>query len=329
MVCVVNTDVEDGATVTEPTGTFATMIVPVPDFPSLVAVIVVVPADTPVTTPVVEIVAIAVELELHVTERPVSVLPTASLVMAVNVCVPATITFAESGLTVTVATGTRTTFTEAVPVFPSHVAVIVAVPSPTPCTTPDGVTVAMDVLLELHVTVRLRTAPFASFTVATSVVLLPTTTVVFPVTVTVLTGAGVTDTVAVALFVSLVAVIVAEPTATPVTTPDDETVATELLLDVQVTSRSVTIVPFVSLTVTVNVPVVVAGTVMLDGESATLPTGTVLTVIDAVPDLPSLVAVMVALPAATAVTVPVDDTVATLALLVVHVTVRPVMMAPL
>jgi len=56
-----------------------------------------------------------------------------------------------------------------------------------------------------------------------------------------------------------------------------------------------------------------------------LPDGAVAaTVIAAVPDCPSLVAVMVTPPAASAVTVPAEETVATAALLVAHVTERPV-----
>jgi hypothetical protein len=144
----------------------------------------------------------------------------------------------------------------------------------------------------------------------------------------VLTGACVTVTVAVPLLVSLVAVIVAVPIATPVTTPLDETVAAAVLLEVHVTSRSVTTVPFTSFTTALRATVVVAGTLADGGETATLPTGINVTVTEAVPVLPSLVAVMVAVPPPTAVTVPLDDTVATAALLVVQTTVRPVRTTP-
>jgi len=211
VVCVVKTVAGDGVTVTEPTGTEITVTVAVPLLPSLVAVIVAVPVATPVTTPVAETVATAGALEPQVTTRPVSVLFPASFVMAVNVCVAPTNTFAETGLTATVATGTGTTVTEAVPVFPSLVAVIVTVPKATPVTVPLELTVAMPVLPELHVTTRpVRTAPFASFVVAVRRAVVPICTFVVPgATVTVFTGGGVTVTVAVPLFVSLVAVIVA------------------------------------------------------------------------------------------------------------------------
>jgi hypothetical protein len=72
-VCNATTAAVDGETVTEPTGTASTVIVAVPLFPSLVAVIVAVPTATPVTTPAVDTVATAVLLELHVTVRPVSI----------------------------------------------------------------------------------------------------------------------------------------------------------------------------------------------------------------------------------------------------------------
>jgi hypothetical protein len=162
------------------------------------------------------------------------------------------------------------------------------------------------------------------------VVVVPITTVgVGGDTVTVLTGAGVTVTVAVPLLVSLVAVIVAVPIVTPVTRPVDDTVATVVLLELHVTGRSVTTVPFTSFTTALRPLVVVAGTLAVGGETATLPTGISVTVIVDVPDLPSLVAVIVAVPPPTAVTVPLDDTVATAPLLVVQTTVRPVSTAPL
>ena len=56
--------------------------------------------------------------------------------------------------------------------------------------------------------------------------------------------------------------------------------------------------------------------------------GAAVTVIADVPDLPEVVAVMVAEPAATPVTTPLELTVAAEALLVVHVMVWPVMTAP-
>jgi hypothetical protein len=69
------------------------------------------------------------------------------------------------------------------------------------------------------------------------------------------TGTGDTVIVLVPLFVSLVAVIVAVPGATAVTRPAADTVATAVLLDPHVTTRSVTTAPVVSLTVAVRAKV--------------------------------------------------------------------------
>jgi hypothetical protein len=70
------------------------------------------------------------------------------------------------------------------------------------------------------------------------------------VTVTVATGLGWTLTVAEPVLPSLVAVIVTEPTATPLTSPLDVTVATLVLLDDHDTARSVAGAPFTSVSVT-------------------------------------------------------------------------------
>ena len=64
-----------GVIVTVATGGGFTVRVAVPDLPSLVAVIVVVPVATPVATPEELTVATAVLLELQATTRPVSVPP--------------------------------------------------------------------------------------------------------------------------------------------------------------------------------------------------------------------------------------------------------------
>src|SRR5436190_2243475 len=125
-----------GVTVTLPTGIAITVTDDDPDFPSLVAVTVAVPGVTPVTTPVVDTVATAVLLELHVTTRPVSTAPLASFSVAVSAPVCPTMIELVAGETATVATGAGVTVTAEVPDFPSLVAVIVAVPGATPVTTP-------------------------------------------------------------------------------------------------------------------------------------------------------------------------------------------------
>ena len=119
--------------VTVLTGASVTVIEDVPVFVSLVAVIVVLPAPTAVTRPFASTVAAAVLLDVHVTNRPVSTLPFASFVTAVNCCVGVTprTRLAEAGVTVTVLTGASVTVIEDVPVFVSLVAVIVVAPAPT------------------------------------------------------------------------------------------------------------------------------------------------------------------------------------------------------
>ena len=73
------------------------------------------------------------------------------------------------GVTSTDATGTLVTVIDAVPLFPSLVAVIVAEPGVTAETRPALLTVATDVLLLVHVTVRSESAfPFASLGIAVS-----------------------------------------------------------------------------------------------------------------------------------------------------------------
>jgi hypothetical protein len=158
-----------GATVTLPTGIFVTVIADVPFLPSLVAVIVAVPAATPVTRPVELTVATVGSLEPHVTTRPVSTPPIESFVVAASCVVAVTRMPALGGDTATVLTGTSETVIVLVPLFVSLVAVIVAVPGATAVTKPVDDTVATAVLFDPHVTTRsVTTVPTLSVTVATS-----------------------------------------------------------------------------------------------------------------------------------------------------------------
>jgi len=235
---------EGGVTVTDATGPGVTVIDPEPDLPSLVAVIVVVPTNIAVAKPDDETVAVAVLPEVHATVRPVSTFPSASFSVAVNCCVEPLATFADAGATVMLATGASVTVTTDVPDFDSLVAVMVDVPGSSPVTTPAEETLATSGLLELHVTGRLTTVPLTSFTTALKVVVPSTMTVaVGGETTTVPTGATVTVTAELPDLVSLVAVIVADPGATAVTTPVGDTVAAPVLFDDHVTTRSVTTVP--------------------------------------------------------------------------------------
>jgi hypothetical protein len=225
-----------------------------------------------------------------------------------------------------------------VPVFPELVAVIVAEPAATPVTTPLEFTVAATALLVDHVTVcPVMTLPFWSFIVACRVVVAPATTdddVGATVTVVTTGGTAVTVMLDVPVFPELVAVMVAEPTATPVTTPLEFTIAAAALLVVHVTVCPVITLPFWSFTVAWRVVVAPATTDAEVGATVTVVTtggggGPAVTVIADVPDTPAVLAVIVAEPAATPLTIPVELTVAAAALFVDHVTVCPVIELPL
>jgi hypothetical protein len=140
----------------------------------------------------------------------------------------------------------------------------------------------------------------------------------------------VTVTVAVPVTPSTVAVIVALPTAaTAVTTPVALTVATAVFPELQVTGRPVSVAPLASRAVAVSCCVPPTARLAVAGVTITVATGTTVTVTAAVPVTPSTVAVIVALPTATAVTTPLLLTVATAVFPELHVTGRPVSVAPL
>lgn len=111
-------------------------------------------------------------------------------------------------------------------------------------------------------------------------------------------------------------VIVAEPAALAVTTPLDETVATDVLLEDQVTPL---LVAFEGETVAFSVPVFPTVRLIEDLSRDTPVTATValVTVTLQVAVLPpsAVLTVMVVLPAASAVTTPSDDAFATAGLL--------------
>ena len=134
------------------------------------------------------------------------------------------------------------------------VAVIVAVPLATEVTRPADDTVAMDELDVVHVTVAPDIVfPTASFTVAASVAVSPNDAnerlVGDSVTVE---AAWDTVAVAVALTEPDVAVIVAVPSATEVTSPADDTVAMDELDVVHVTVAPDMVLPTASFTVAVS-----------------------------------------------------------------------------
>src|SRR5438876_3293474 len=223
------------------------------------------------------------------------------------------------------------TVTVAVPLCPSLVAVIVAAPAATPVTSPLPFTVATAGAVLAHVTTRPASAfPPESLVVAVSCTVCPTATLgASGLPATGATGTMVTVTVAVPFFPSLVAVSVAVPAATPVTRPLADTVAPAGAHPAQVTTRPAGGLPLASLGVAVSCTVCPTRTLAVAGVTATEAHATFVTVIAAVPFVPSILAVIVAVPGVPAVTSPFPLTVATAALLVSHVTVRPVRGLPL
>src|SRR6266545_2247437 len=220
------------------------------------------------------------------------------------------------------------TVTTAVPVLPSLVAVIVAEPVATAVSRPLVLTVATAGALLVHVTERpVNTFPLASLSVAVSCCVAPG----FWLTVAGLsdtdaTGA-ITVTFATPLTPSLVAVIVAEPVVTAVSRPLLLTVATTPLLEAHATARPDSTFPLASFRVAVNCCVPPGFWLTVAGLSDTDATGAI-TVTFATPLTPSLVAVIVAEPVVTAVSRPLLLTVATVGVLLVQVTERPVTTFP-
>jgi hypothetical protein len=124
----------------------------------------------------------------------------------------------------------------------------------------------------------------------------------------------------------------ADPAATAVASPELFTVAIAVAELLQVTTRPVSVLPAASFSTTLAC--VVWPTVMLDefSDTATDATGAggaAATVSAACPVFPSAVAMMFADPAATAVASPELFTVAIAVAELLHVTARPVSVAPL
>ena len=216
----------------------------------------------------------------------------------------------------------------AVAVAPSTKYVTVAVPAATPVITVP-LTEISEGLLFTTCTNRLPSCrPVASLSTTERVSLAPTFTELLDGVITICVTDGIT-TVAVALCPPLLAVIVAVPAWTAVTTPLALTVAVVSLLDVQTIVRPVNTFPDASLTIAVYVTVSpndarvsIAGVTVMDA------TGTRVTVTVADAEAVPEVAVIVVVPGATPVTVPFASTVATPGVLEPHVMVRPVNTLP-
>src|SRR2546429_3754263 len=107
-----------GLTVTDATGTPLTVMLAVPLWPSLVAVMVTAPATTPVTSPLLFTVAIVLSLDDQLIARPVKGLPLASRGVAVRCTGFPLATVPQAGVTVTAATGATGPGNGAVPLPP-------------------------------------------------------------------------------------------------------------------------------------------------------------------------------------------------------------------
>src|SRR5207249_1283565 len=141
-------------------------------------------------------------------------------------------------------------------------------------------TVATAVLPLAHVTIRPESAlPLASFGVAVSCWVCPGCRLtVAGLTVTDATGTLVTVIAAVPLLLSLVAVIVADPAATPLTSPLPLTVATAVLPLAHVTTRPESALPLASFGVAVSCWVCPGCRLTVAGLTVTDATGTHVTV---------------------------------------------------
>ena len=135
------------------------------------------------------------------------------------------------------------------------------------------------------------------------------------------TGAGVTVTIASAVRPSATAEIVAVPTLSPTTTPDDDTVAIDGTRLVHVKARPLNVPPCASVATAERVVDWPTMTLAVAGVIAIAAIGAGDTVIVDEAEAPATAPKIVAVPGATALTRPVVETVATPAALVVHVTV--------
>jgi hypothetical protein len=112
-----------GVTTTVATGGGDTVMTAELDLPSLVAVIVALPAAIAVARPVALTLTLVESDVAQVTARPASALPLASRVEAVSCCVAPMASVAEVGDTVTTATGTGMTVIDSWPCLPPTVAI--------------------------------------------------------------------------------------------------------------------------------------------------------------------------------------------------------------
>jgi hypothetical protein len=145
-----------GVTAIELKGAAVTVRVAEPDLVPDVAVIVAVPADTPVATPGDATVANEVLPEVQVTLELIStVVPSEKVPVATRVLVRPATTVAVAGVTAIELKVAAVTVRVAEPVLPPKAAVMTDEPADTPVATPGDATVATKVSPEVQVTLEL------------------------------------------------------------------------------------------------------------------------------------------------------------------------------
>src|SRR6266545_4786874 len=281
--------------------------VAVPATPAAVAPIVTEPIASPVASPVWSTLAIAGTDEAHVNACPATERPFPSSATALNCCVsPSALNVAVAGLTTTDVT-TWLTVSVAAPETPPVVAVIVAGPFASAVTSPLGSTVAIrpsdDVQAKLCPGM---TVPPASFATALNRCVSPSAVSVAVAGVTSTDAiACATESVAVPATPAAVAVMVADPIASPVARPVWSTLAIAGTDELQAKSCPATVLPFASFARALNCCARPTAPSVADAGATATDATTCATDSDAVPETPLAVAVIVAAPLPIAVARPV------------------------
>src|SRR5688572_19764074 len=252
-------------------GRAVTFTVADPLLPSLVAVIVAVPAATAVTRPSDDTVATVLRFDDQEIIRPVMVAPEASRSLAESRDVCPTTRLLVTGVTSTPATGTSETVIVATALFPSDDAVMMAAPAPRAVTIPASVTVATDAsLLTQEIGRPVRGRPLPSSSSATSRNVWPTVMARLVVeSRPVATGVGVTVIRESASRPRELAAVNTVPTLRPVTTPIGETSAMDASALAHDTCGDSSRFPFASRTSALSVRVEPTATVAVDGATST------------------------------------------------------------
>src|SRR5688572_11275227 len=263
-----------GVTTTALGGRGFTVTDVVPVFPSTVAVMVALPGECAVTTPVDVTVATLGRFVDHITTRPVSGLPATSSGCACSCAVWPSISDCEVGVTRTDATGMADTVTDAWSVFPSEEAVMMAPPGASAVTVPFALTVATPSLLLLQVIGRpVRIPPDAALVSAVNWKLSSTNSDLLPgVTRTLATGIAVTVTCAMPLRPPVLAATWTVPIFRAVTRPPLDTVAIASSSDAQCTGRVNIAFPVSSSTCAARATCAPTATVERGGVTITLST---------------------------------------------------------